>query len=159
MAVLGDTSLLPGHLLSRFLTGLLPIHLLSGPSLFLSWSTHPLAIGFLFHRVLRLVMSTFSDGSSFAWCLLFFPSTVSVETLWHHSQHSQRALRGPLLLFYILLWDLCLILVTYCNRFPCLGASNALKSLSYTPQQFTHKSYVKLPNDDSISTFFELLSL
>src|SRR6266550_7485905 len=76
MTVLGGTSLFPGHFLLRFLTCLLPIlHLLSRPPP-LSCSTYPLAIGFLFYRVLRLVLSIFSDEGLFAWSLLLFPSTV-----------------------------------------------------------------------------------
>lgn len=45
-------------------------------SLFLSCSTYPLAIRFLFYMVLRLVLSIFSDEGSFAWSLLLFLSTV-----------------------------------------------------------------------------------
>lgn len=55
---------------------------------FLSCSTYSLAIGFLLYRVLRLVLSTFSDEGSFAYSFL---QPFSVEILWHHSQRLQRA--------------------------------------------------------------------
>ena len=132
MAGLGGSSLFPGHLLSRFLAGLLPIHLFSRPSLFLSCSTYPLAIRFLFYRVLRLVLSTLSDGGPFAWSLLLFPSTVFCgDTLTSLPAFTASIYGDHVCCSRLLLWDLRLALVMYCDRFACPSASNASKSLSY----------------------------
>ena len=101
-------------------------------SLFLSCSTYPLAIGFLFYRALRLVLSIFSDEGLFAWSLLLFPSTVFCgDTLASLPAFTASIYGGHVCCSRFLLWDSRLALVMYCDRFTCLGISNASKSLSY----------------------------